>query len=533
MGTISFAAQLLAAVSSMQQARQMAPSKITFEEQQQIKKHFEKADSPLEYEILLDSECNAKYLLVTTLDEYAILDRESLCMVETGNGKPYSSETACKIYSNSAFGPHYFETDGTQIWEPSNSALKVSVSNVGTCENGFNYDAITSASEIPSNAHKCDNYEYFINLKDHHGFNRSSICTLIANEILLGYYDTFYDDSFVPEKWDKVSLAYGSEVSWKSWNYSPGTGKETTNGGEVEDNRMRDYMLDYCVKNVSSSIEEDGLNCLNQVKILKNHVETQGVGYELTCVEGNLYDSINNRNQSLIKSTIDSGRPIIANGGKHSTVAFAYDDNYVYVHSGWGSYGKTPWTTYISWSLSCTPSSIDLKPTGNHVHSNNYYNVSKKRYYCPCGYYSNAYSVSLDKLPNDNLTLKDGTDAILRCSSVNKQNDDSLLFSPNSASDAYLEIDVGSKYIKSISFCFRFDTTNYLPEAYIEWKKKDGSWSNYYAPIELATKTSEVRLRTFTAINAPKHANAIRISFNYVEYQRQQMAVSNISVEIG
>lgn len=121
---------------------------------------------------------------------------------------------------------------------------------------------------------------------------------------------------------------------------------------------------------------------------------------------------------------------------------------------------------------------------------------------------------------------------ILKCSNVYKQSDGSVLFSPNDASEAYLEIDVGSKHIKSISFSFKYNG-NYLPEDYIEWKKKGGSWTNCYVPIEMATKSSEVGLATRRAINVPKDANAIRISSNYVEYQRQQIAVSNICVEIG
>ena len=531
MGPISIAAQLLAAASSIQ-AGQKAFSRIALEEKQTIVQYFENADAELNYEILLDSECDAKYVMATNLEQYVIYDRESFCVVETGDNKPYSSENACKIYNTSVYGPRYLETDGTQIWEPSNNTLKISASDIGVTTNGFSCDEITSISQISDSAHKCDNYEYFINLEDHHGYNRSKICALIANEILLGYYDTFYDDSFVPEEWDKVSFAYGSETSWKSWKNSPGTGKKETNAGEVVDNRMRDSMLDYCVKNVSSTIEANGLSCSNQIKILKNHVETQDVDYALTCVEGNLYDCLNNRNQSFIKATIDSGRPLIANGDGHSTVAFAYDDDYVYVHTGYGYCGKTSWATYTSWNLSYMPSSIDLKPTGSHVHSNNYFNVSKKRYYCPCGYYSNAYDISLDKLPNDNLTLKDGTDAILKCSNVYKQSDGSVLFSPNDASEAYLEIDVGSKHIKSISFSFKYNG-NYLPEDYIEWKKKGDSWTNCYVPIEMATKSSEVGLATRRAINVPKDANAIRISSNYVEYQRQQIAVSNICVEIG
>lgn len=136
MGPISIAVQLLAATSSIQ-ASQKAFSRITLEEKQTIVQYFENTDAELNYEILLDSECDAKYVMATNLEQYVIYDRESLCVVETGDDKPYSSENACKIYNTSVYGPRYLETDGTQIWEPSNSALKLVQATLGRRQMGL------------------------------------------------------------------------------------------------------------------------------------------------------------------------------------------------------------------------------------------------------------------------------------------------------------------------------------------------------------------------------------------------------------
>ncbi len=59
----------------------------------------------------------------------------------------------------------------------------------------------------------------------------------------------------------------------------------------------------------------------------------------------------------------------------------------MWVHTGWGWTGATPWSTFESgvfdnYSAGC----IDINGiNGNHVHSDNYYSINKNIYICPCG----------------------------------------------------------------------------------------------------------------------------------------------------
>ena len=529
---ILFAAKFLAVLSSIPIQRTLSPV-VSVEEHNEILSYFDSSQDNLSFLNLFDLNGESNYFLVSDSESYIIYDARSFSIKESGRDNPYSSEKNYKIYNTSVFASNYLETDGKKIWESSNIHFKIDLSETSIGYNGFDYDVINYTSEIPANAHKCLYYEYFTKLKDRHGYNKNSLCTLIANEILLGYYDTFYKDYFVPEKWDNVSFSFDNITSWKSFQNSPGTGKKETNSSGMEDNRMRDFTLDYCKKNVNSNIESNGLNCSDQIKVLKNSLSMQNVSYELSCVEGNLLDCINNKNQSFIKSVIDAGRPLIANGSGHSTVAFAYDDNYVYVHTGYGRCGKTPWSTYTTWSLSYMPSSIDIKPTGNHIHSNNYYSNSSKRYYCPCGYYSNSQNVPLDDTSNAIIKLNDGSDITLTSSNVTKQTNNYLLFSTNQQHNAYLQIDAGTKYIKSMSFSLKYNLDSYVPEDFIEVKTADGTWSNYDIPIVTSSNALGDNSINFRCLNLPNDTSVVRIASNYVEYQHQQLSIANVCVEMN
>ena len=43
---------------------------------------------------------------------------------------------------------------------------------------------------------------YFTNLKDRFGYNVKGSCTYVAVDMLLSYYDSLWNDNFLPEKYD-------------------------------------------------------------------------------------------------------------------------------------------------------------------------------------------------------------------------------------------------------------------------------------------------------------------------------------------
>ena len=247
---------------------------------------------------------------------------------------------------------------------------------------------------LSSDAYVISNYEYFENLNGRHAWNSLGTCTIISTEILLGYYDTFVSDLFVDESYEVISRENltNSNLTWNDFSQSPGVDDYAT-----EDHDFHDYLVKIARDEVGDDPEKDGMTAKNQISLVKNYLNKRGISYSLSTSEGNLDDIWTQRAIDIIKSGINADRPVIANGTGHSVVAYAYDDEYVWVHTGWGWTGATPWSTYESglfanYSAGC----IDIIYEGEHVHSNNY-SYSLNHYICPCGTTSHTHEFTYQK----------------------------------------------------------------------------------------------------------------------------------------
>lgn len=203
---------------------------------------------------------------------------------------------------------------------------------------------------------------YFENLTENHSLNDDGSCTFIAAEILLSFYDTFYCDDIVPEDYEfKASYPSNNIVNFDN---SPGSGKGL-------DRPLRDELI---------SIADD----LNYLSIIPNdyglnHIQLRGV------IDGYFYNrEINGTTyfspaKQFIKSAIDNGDPVIVPLSGHTVVAYGYNSDYVWVHTGYH------YTRAVAWS------DIDLEHNWSirlafgepHVHSDNYFNSSTHQYICP------------------------------------------------------------------------------------------------------------------------------------------------------
>lgn len=135
---------------------------------------------------------------------------------------------------------------------------------------------------------------------------------------------------------------------------------------------------------------------MNRIKLVNNYLGKQGVSYNLNTSKGNLGDIWTQRFIEIIKRGIDDRHSVISNSSGHSTVAYAYDNQYVWVHTGWCWTGATPWSTYQSslfanYAAEC----IDLIYTGSHVYSDNYYCYNRNEYLCPCAQKTNLCDIHL------------------------------------------------------------------------------------------------------------------------------------------
>lgn len=235
------------------------------------------------------------------------------------------------------------------------------------------------------NTKKIDNYFYFEKLHDMHGSNTDGTCAIVAIQILLGYYDTFYNDYIIPENFDVVSSEVQSSIVL--FEQSPGT-----------NDSFHDYLIEYANSNEISS-NGIGMDIYQEKDLTVNYLANRNIDYGYKWVEGNWADTTSNAASNHVKEAIDAGRPIFIGGAGHATVAYAYDDNYVYVHSGWGDIRRTPWSTYNTDLLDFWggPHTVDITYINNHYHSDNYYSSNLEKYICPCGMSFNEQTV----LPSD------------------------------------------------------------------------------------------------------------------------------------
>ena len=238
---------------------------------------------------------------------------------------------------------------------------------------------------ISDDAHVVENAFYFQNLRRRHAWNSKGTCTIVSLEILLGYEDTFCNDLVVDEHYDVPSLQNtGNVTALSDFTQSPGV-----DDCDNDDHDFHDYLCKIAKDEIHDDpADGDGMTTLNQIALLDNYLEKRGLASSFTknTSEGNFGDILTQRAVSVIKDGIDHNRPVISNGSGHSTVAFAYDKDYVWVHTGWGWTGATPWSTYESsifsnYSAGC----IDLIYTANHVHSDNYVSTNNNFFICPCG----------------------------------------------------------------------------------------------------------------------------------------------------
>ncbi len=249
---------------------------------------------------------------------------------------------------------------------------------------------------ITSNVKKINNSFYFERLKGRHGSNTKGTCTVVAIQILLGYFDTFHNDNLVPENYDVVARESISACPLKITDFAQSSGTDDPENGN---NNFHDYLVKDVGKNELNIDFEHGATHHEQMRLIRKYLEKRNLlsDFDIETSEGNCGDVITGRTKNFIKNAINNNRPIIANGLTHSAVAFAYDDEYVWVHTGWGYIAATPWKTYVGadgcfWLRS--PTCIDMMYTGSEFGSDNYFSTYRNVYVSPSGKEISALTIN-------------------------------------------------------------------------------------------------------------------------------------------
>ena len=193
---------------------------------------------------------------------------------------------------------------------------------------------------------------YFSNLRNNFSLNAYGTCSYVSMGMLLSYYDTYLNDNFVPDMFEQntvIEQGFNGAVITRGTE-SPGVVSEDYNFITSLDN-YRNYVLNNpnasfqnFLMNFANSTALDGFNLglsvNQQVSVLNAYLaQYVGTGYSAQSFVPWYHDS-----QEYIKSTIkpylDRGEAVILNirsaqVGSHSVVAYDYDDEDIYVHTGW------------------------------------------------------------------------------------------------------------------------------------------------------------------------------------------------------
>lgn len=227
-----------------------------------------------------------------------------------------------------------------------------------------------------------DNYYegvYFSNLRENIGNNRYGSCSYVALGMLLSFYDSYWNDLFIPEEYDveptSVFTTYPSaDFAFPSfYAESPGILFEPTD--EVDSLSLDDYSL-YISKN-SNNYFQCQLLSLSQSYFGTAKFENEFTSFGMTFTDLSrflghyLYDYRNfNTSQVVISSCNDKtlvrsyaiekikkGIPVILRSespslGGHAFIAYDYDEanDEIYVHTGWRDEYSGKTLTHVSLS---------------------------------------------------------------------------------------------------------------------------------------------------------------------------------------
>ena len=340
-----------------------------------------------------DLDGSNRYVLLSFFDnKFVIYDKKDECILKTYDTNPYEGYSdSFKLLGNieEEYIYAYFNEEVNDFTFIDNTHLSKDDIHIYFTNQGYSYGNYYKEPEIPANAHVIDNAFYFERLNNYHAPSTDGTCAVISTEILLGYYDTFVNDTIVDEQYDCPTKEKDMvNPTVRDFAQSPGVDYFSSISGQSV-SRFHDYLSDIACKEIGDDPKNNGMSVSNQKKLIKKYLDEKGIPYLVNSSDGNFSEVVANKAKTIIKNAINQNRPVIACGEGHCSVAYAYTDTLVWVHTGWGYTAATPWRTFESGLFyNYSAGAIDVMGiyNGHHVCSDNYYASDINMFYCPkCG----------------------------------------------------------------------------------------------------------------------------------------------------
>lgn len=246
--------------------------------------------------------------------------------------------------------------------------------------------------------------QYFLNLKNNFALNSHGSCNYVALGMLLSYYDTYWDDSFIDEKYEKQSTVNTIlENGVPSYNTeSPGINRfdygafpKTSLDNYIsacQANKDRDFqalLFDIAYNFFGTTItyltEPFGLDFEKTYNLLCAYIFGYK-GFSSSSLSIQYNKSGGKTVYDFTVERIRMGYPVLIRSNKlngHTFIAYDYDweNDILYGHAGIDGLYHIPLGTReeTQWY-----DAIVIMPNYSHKHTNNY--IKSETSYCPCIY---------------------------------------------------------------------------------------------------------------------------------------------------
>lgn len=259
---------------------------------------------------------------------------------------------------------------------------------------------------------------YFNDLNMNFGNNAYGTCNYVAIGMILSFYDTYWDDDFIPEVYDMKTNFESTTQNLADFEFPP-FGIESPGIAFESNNLVSNLSIDQyyeVINQYSNQYFHLKLLQLSQsyFGMIKFDQSTESLGMTYSEMIGfiyyYLYDylsmktsdvQINSENTSDEKikdftiSKIENGIPVILRAkqqGNHAHSFVAYDYNKetdeIYVHTGWRREEVNIALTHVSLTELGYDELLDattIEPLKNHIHTGNYHSSSGLNL-CSCAY---------------------------------------------------------------------------------------------------------------------------------------------------
>lgn len=243
---------------------------------------------------------------------------------------------------------------------------------------------------------------YFNNLTKNFGENTHGTCSFVAIEMLLTFYDTYWNDAFVDESYDNPTIINSESTNIALTQTLPSPGvrpnliSETANMSNLEyqeyieencDSDLQCYLINYADNMFGFNLNNQNpysLNLTQELNLLYYYlVYSRSITTNLFTLDSVDDSCLESEINSFVVSNILNGVPVVLNIssdlGNHTVIAYDVDEfDNIYIHSGW----KDDYGNALTHALledipnSEIESAFAMIMTNSYSFTNNYQNLS-------------------------------------------------------------------------------------------------------------------------------------------------------------